>query len=138
MLKEFAEKGYQSEWRTALMLIREGLRKGRGRERIKQEFYRRKLDIPADIDELIETAQQESQAFADFIEEEDTLSDSSESVDWLKLAVEARVKKYGSDLPEAPKEKARQLRFLQYRGFQSDICFEALKYDLETLIDKDY
>ena len=135
LLKEFAEKGYQSEWRTALMLIREGLRKGRGRQRIKQEFYRRKLDIPTDIDDLIETAQQESQAFADFIEE-DTLAESSESVDWLRLAVEARVKKYGSELPELPKEKARQLRFLQYRGFQSDICFEALKYNLETLIDK--
>lgn len=133
LLDEFAEKGYQSDWRTALMLIREGIRKGRGRQRIKQDFYKRKLDIPSNIDELIDMASTESDEFADFID-----SDAPEQgVDWLKLAVEARVKKYGADLPESPKEKARQLRFLQYRGFKSDICFEALKYDEESLEERD-
>ena len=36
----------------------------------------------------------------------------------------------------APQEKARQLRFLQYRGFAADVCFDALKYDLTTLANR--
>lgn len=134
LLDEFAEKGYQSDWRTALMLIREGMRKGRGRQRIKQDFYKRKLDIPSNIDELIDMASAESDEFADFIDEDAP----EEGVDWLRLAVEARVRKYGAAVPDNQKEKARQLRFLQYRGFKSDICFDALKYDLDTLEERDY
>ena len=134
LLDEFAEKGYQSDWRTAMMLIREGMRKGRGRERIRQDFYKRKLEVPSNIDELIDMASSESDEFADFIDEDAP----EEGVDWLRLAVEARVRKYGAALPESQKEKARQLRFLQYRGFKSGICFEALKYDLDTLEERDY
>lgn len=136
LLEEFAEKGYQSDERTALMLIREGIRKGRGRQRIKQEFYRRKLPIPDNIDNLIANAQQQSQEFAEFIDEDAALETPSDTVDWLKLAVEARVKKYGSALPTSPKDKAKQLRFLQYRGFKSDVCFAALKYNLQNLHDR--
>ena len=132
LLQEFAEKGYQSEMRTAIMLIREGIRKRRGRGRIKQEFYQRQVDVPANIDELIDMANADSEAFTDVMATDDLI----EGVDWLKLAVEARVKKYGDDIPSTPKDKARQLRFLQYRGFQADVCFDALKYNLETLIER--
>ena len=132
LLAEFAEKGYQSEKRTALMLIREGIRKRRGRSRIKQEFYQRQIAIPCNIDELIDMANAESDAFADVVAEDDLI----DGIDWLKLAVEARVKKYGEGIPNTPKEKARQLRFLQYRGFQTDICFEAIKYNLSTLTQR--
>lgn len=41
LLDEFAQKGYQSDYRTTLMLIRESIRKGRGRGRIRQEFYKK-------------------------------------------------------------------------------------------------
>lgn len=136
LLDEFAEKGYQSDWRTALMLIREGMRKGRGRQRIKQEFYRRKLPLPDNIDTLIERAQQQSDEFTEFINDNPSEVDGNEGVDWLKLAVEARVKKYGSELPTTPKDKAKQLRFLQYRGFNSDVCFDALKYNLQNLDER--
>lgn len=128
LLAEFAEKGYQSEMRTALMLIRASIRKGRGRRRIEQDFFERKLAVPNNIDELIDMANAESDEFADFIDNSGT-----DKVDWLSLAVEARVKKYGNHIPMAQKEKAKQLRFLQYRGFKTDICFEALKYNLDTL-----
>ncbi|MBS9779737.1 MAG: regulatory protein RecX [Moraxellaceae bacterium] len=129
LLQEFAKKGYQSDERTAFMLIREGIRKGRGRNRIKQDFYKRKITLPTNIDELIDMANAETAEFNDFID----MDKGEEQVNWLKLAVEARVKKYGHDIPTEPKEKARQLRFLQYRGFQTDICFEALKFDTESL-----
>lgn len=130
LLAEFAQKGYQSEMRTALMLIREGIRKGRGRRRIKQDFYTRQISLPSNIDELIDLANEESDEFADFITTNDEADDK---IDWLRLAVEARVKKYGSEIPKDNKDKAKQLRFLQYRGFKTDICFEALKHNLQTI-----
>lgn len=132
LLVEFAEKGYQSDYRTALMLIREGIRKRYGRVRIKNDFYKRKVAMPSNIDELIDMAMDDNEEFADVLSDNDLV----EGVDWLRLAVEARVKKYGEDIPNEQKEKARQLRFLQYRGFQPDICFEAIKYNLKTLEDR--
>lgn len=134
LLDEFAEKGYQSDYRTTLMLIRENIRKGRGRGRIKQEFYHKKIAMPSNIDELIDMANNESDEFSEFVEDSaDTLIDG---VDWLKLAVVARTKKYGDDIPIEQKDKARQLRFLQYRGFNTDICFAALNYTLDTLDER--
>ena len=134
LLDEFEEKGYQSDYRTTLMLIRENIRKGRGRGRIKQEFYRKKIAMPGNIDELIDMANAESEEFSEFID--DSADNLVEGIDWLKLAVSARTKKYGDDIPTEQKDKARQLRFLQYRGFNTDICFEALNYTLETLDER--
>ena len=131
LLDEFEEKGYQSDYRTTLMLIRENIRKGRGRGRIKQEFYRKKIAMPGNIDELIDMANTESDEFSEFVD--DDANNLVDGVDWLKLAVIARTKKYGNDIPVEQKEKAKQLRFLQYRGFNTDICFAALNYTLETL-----
>lgn len=134
LLDEFEEKGYQSDYRTTLMLIRENIRKGRGRGRIKQEFYRKKIAMPGNIDELIDMANSDSDEFSEFVEDgADSLVDG---VDWLKLAVIARTKKYGNDLPTEQKDKARQLRFLQYRGFHTDVCFEALNYTLDSLDER--
>lgn len=132
LLQEFAEKGYQSDHRTALMLIREGIRKGRGRLRIKNDFYIRKVEVPANIDELIDMAMEDNEEFVDVLSNHDLVY----GVDWLRLAVEARVKKYGSEIPTDQKIKARQLRFLQYRGFKPDICFQAITHNLESLEDR--
>ncbi|MGP4848541.1 regulatory protein RecX, partial [Marinobacter sp. 1Y8] len=134
LLDEFEEKGYQSDYRTTLMLIRENIRKGRGRGRIKQEFYRKKIAMPGNIDELIDMANTESDEFSEFVDDDaDNLVDG---VDWLKLAVIARTKKYGNEIPVEQKEKAKQLRFLQYRGFNTDICFAALNHTTETLDER--
>lgn len=40
--------------------------------------------------------------------------------DWEALAKQVRVKKFGADTPDEFKEKARQMRFLQNRGFEPD------------------
>lgn len=134
LLDEFEEKGYQSDYRTTLMLIRENIRKGRGRGRIKQEFYRKKIAMPGNIDELIDMANSDSEEFSEFVD--DSADNLVDGVDWLKLAVVARTKKYGDDLPTEQKDKAKQLRFLQYRGFNTDICFAALNYTVETLDER--
>ena len=40
--------------------------------------------------------------------------------DWKALAREVRVRRFGPEAPQDWAEKARQARFLQYRGFSSD------------------
>jgi regulatory protein len=45
---------------------------------------------------------------------------SEMSVDWFAQAAEVRIKKFGPDFPADFKEKARQMKFLQYRGFEQE------------------
>jgi regulatory protein len=40
--------------------------------------------------------------------------------DWRSLARTIRQRKFGPDQPRDFREKARQMRFLQYRGFDPD------------------
>ncbi len=40
--------------------------------------------------------------------------------DWFALACSARNKRFGGALPKDLKERVRQARFLQYRGFDTD------------------
>ncbi len=46
--------------------------------------------------------------------------------DWYELARDTRLKKFGPAIPEDFKEKSKQLRFLQYRGFSGDFSSYAL------------
>lgn len=39
---------------------------------------------------------------------------------WLEQAVQVRCKRFGAEVPVDFKEKARQMRFLQYRGFTAE------------------
>jgi regulatory protein len=52
--------------------------------------------------------------------------------DWTALAREVRTRRFGLALPEAWAEKAKQGRFLQYRGFSSDHIRSALGPDFES------
>ena len=51
--------------------------------------------------------------------------------DWRALAGEVRGRKFGTAPPDSQAEKARQARFLQYRGFSSDHIRAATGADLE-------
>jgi regulatory protein len=51
--------------------------------------------------------------------------------DWRALAVEVRNRKFGAEPPADWPEKARQARFLQYRGFSSDDIRLALGADFD-------
>lgn len=57
--------------------------------------------------------------------------------DWNGLAAEVRRRKFGAALPATPSERAKQARFLQYRGFNSDQIRAALKFDphLDEVLD---
>jgi regulatory protein len=52
--------------------------------------------------------------------------------DWAALAREVRIRRFGLSLPETWAEKAKQGRFLQYRGFSSDHIRSALGPDFES------
>lgn len=58
-----------------------------------------------------------------------------EGQDWVARAREARQKKFGRAIPESYTEKAKQARFLQYRGFTGSQIRSALGTDID--IDDD-
>ncbi len=127
LIDEFADKGYQSDERCAYMLIRENIRKGRGKQHIRQAFKDAHITLAESLDTLI------TQADLASLTDGTAIDGVHDEVDWLRLAVEVRCKKYGNHIPTTPKEKARQLRFLQYRGFEMGICLDALKHTPDTL-----
>jgi regulatory protein len=57
--------------------------------------------------------------------------------DWLAQARAARVKKFGTPLPATAAERARQMRFLGYRGFMSAQVRGALGWDIDPGADDD-
>jgi regulatory protein len=62
----------------------------------------------------------------------DTIEQALQSgFDWEALARETRRRKFGRALPESWALRARQARFLQYRGFSSDHIRSALGPDLD-------
>lgn len=60
---------------------------------------------------------------------DDVISDAlvQVEVDWFEQASAARRKKFGAGRPADFKEKARQMRFLQYRGFDMDQIQHAMQ-----------
>jgi regulatory protein len=88
------------------------VRRGQGPARIRQELRRAGL-----AEELIEEA---------------AAGPANDGTDFARLARETRVRKFGPKVPKDWKEKARQARFLQYRGFSTDHIRAALDGDLEV------
>lgn len=142
LLEEFEQEGYQSDDRMTSALIKDGIGKKHGKIRIFQTLKKHGLTTISSATELQNWIDEHYEFFSDLIinpstetEEQESLNENYE-IDWLSQAVEARVKKYGDSIPTDPKEKSRQLRFLQYRGFDMSVCFEALKYNLESLAER--
>lgn len=83
--------------------IKKQLAKRHGPSRIKQELRQKGLELLA-IEQALEYL----------------------DVDWFELSEELRIKKFGDELPTDPKEKAKQIRYLQYRGHTMGIIMELL------------
>ncbi len=96
-VRELTEEGLQSDQRFAEAFVQSRYRNGKGPARVRAEL--RGKDV---AETLIDAA------LSDF------------DGDWHALAVEVREKKFGRQPAADFKEKARQMRFLQYRGFDSD------------------
>ena len=94
VLDELVSDGLLNEARYAESFVNSRIRRGQGPARIRRELSQK--GIPDDLAD---------QAFGEV------------EADWLRQAKEVREKKFGSALPADFKERARQARFLQYRGF---------------------
>lgn len=103
VIDELSLKRLVSDERFAESFIRAKAERGQGPVRLRAEL--RQLQV---ADELIERYLQAAQ------------------VDWRRLAVEVRRRKFKQTLPTAPGERAKQVRFLQYRGFTADQIRAAL------------
>lgn len=62
---------------------------------------------------------------------------SSADVDWAELASRVRAKRFGTKVPRTGSERAKQGRFLQYRGFDSDHVRAAFQSAARSLHDGD-
>ena len=80
-------------------------RRGQGPARIRHELRRSGLS-----NEAIDAA----------------VTDNEGAPDFVKLARETRARKFGPAIPKDRNERARQARFLQYRGFSTDHIRAAL------------
>lgn len=94
-LAELKAEGLLSDERFAEAYARMRSERGYGPQRIRAELAERGVD-----ESLI------------------TLGLEAVERDWFELAAEVRLKRFGPGVPADFKERARQMRFLQYRGFE--------------------
>jgi len=96
-VSELTREGLQSDGRFVESFIQSRANQGKGPVRIRAELSQRGV---------AESAMRQAMEAAD--------------IDWFALARAARGQKFGDSAPADYKEKARQMRFLQYRGFDSE------------------
>lgn len=104
LLDELVERRLQSDDRFAEVFVRSRAERGYG-----------PVSILADLKARGLSAEQAATALAD------------SGYDWEERAAEVRCRRFGEALPESPREKARQFRFLQYRGFSGRQLTGALR-----------
>lgn len=109
LAEDMEAKNYVNDERVAKILFNSEVSKGRGPRKIAEVFKNKKLGM-------------------------DSISEDLSTNDWVKVAYELKVKKFGKEVATDPKERARQSRFLQYRGFGFDVISKVISlkyYDLE-------
>ncbi|MCU4489586.1 regulatory protein RecX [Acinetobacter ursingii] len=101
LVEELSERQYQSDQRVAEMVLSSQIRKGKGPNRIKQALKHKQLDSNLILEDI-------------------------QDVDWFEQAYQLKVKKFGIQIEKDPKQKAKQIRFLQYRGFDMNVIMKAI------------
>ena len=94
ILDALTQEGLLAEARFAAGFIRARARKGQGPVRIRAELAERGVD-PGRIGAALAEA----------------------DCDWLAIAIEVRARRFGPAAPQDYRERARQAKFLRYRGF---------------------
>ena len=103
VVESLAAERLLSDDRFVAQFIRQHAGRGHGPVRIRLELRERGIDA-----EAIDAA----------------LDDSGE--DWVEMARAARRRKFGASAPGDLRERAKQARFLQYRGFSAEQVRAAL------------
>ncbi|WP_372376414.1 regulatory protein RecX [Acinetobacter ursingii] len=101
LVEELSERQYQSDQRVAEMVLSSQIRKGKGPNRIKQALKHKQLDSNLILEDI-------------------------QDVDWFEQAYQLKVKKFGIQIEKDPKQKAKQIRFLKYRGFDMNVIMKAI------------
>ena len=103
-VEKLASEGLQDDKRYVESFVQSRINQGKGPLRIQQELQHRKVS-----DNLIN----------------DAINETTEN--WFKLAEKVRLKKFGSKIPLDFQKKAKEMKFLKYRGFESDHIQYAMK-----------
>jgi len=106
VLDRLAARKLQSDARYAESLVVSRIGRGQGPVRIRRELAQQGVET-AVVDEALDASAE----------------------DWAAAAREVRRRKFGSAVPKAWKDRARQMRFLEYRGFTSEQIRAALGDD---------
>ena len=101
-------KDYLSNERFAESVIRQRVNKGYGWRFIENELKQKGLDSQTII-----------------------LAKQEQHVDWYHQATRAYQKRFGCSVISDQKDRAKRIRFLQYRGFSSDEITTALNTEIE-------
>jgi len=96
-IAKLTQEGLQSDERFADSFVQSRINQGKGPVRIRLDLGHRGIGDAA-IERALETC----------------------GTDWYQLAREVRFKKFGRGNPADFRQKAKQMRFLQYRGFEPD------------------
>lgn len=108
VVEQLVNEGLISDMRFAEAFTRMRVRQGKGALRIRQELKEKGVAtsvITLIFDEL--------------------------DVDWYQLAIKVKEKRFGELKVSDIKEMARQMRFLQYRGFDQDQARHAVSSTLQ-------
>tara|TARA_Y100000741_G_scaffold292696_1_gene232968 strand:- start:645 stop:1139 length:495 start_codon:yes stop_codon:yes gene_type:complete len=103
VVERLTEDGLQNDSRFIESFIRSRIKQGKGQLKITQELEQKNLPSQSIFRAL------------------DNLD-----MNWLELAHEVRIKKFGNNLPADFNKKAKQIRFLQSRGFENEIIRKIL------------
>ena len=103
VLAELVADKSLSEERFVGQFVSQHASRGQGPMRIRMQLRERGVEATA-IDEALDTA----------------------AADWIESARDARRRRFGAEPPADWRERAKQARFLQYRGFSSDQIRAAL------------
>ena len=101
LVEELSENHYQSDQRVAELIVNSQIRRGKGPNRIKQALKDKQIDMLLIAEDLQE-------------------------MDWAEQAYQLKVKKFGTAVAPDMKIKAKQIRFLQYRGFDMEAIMKAI------------
>jgi regulatory protein len=103
VLDQLAHENLQSDLRFIEAFIRSRISRGQGYTRIRLDLKSRGAE-PILVDQLLNEV----------------------DVDWFELAKATAQQKFGNNQPIDAREKAKRIRFLQYRGFSFDQISYAL------------
>ena len=104
IVEKLTDDGLQDDQRFAESYVRSRIVQGKGPIRIHYELEQKKM--PSNIIQSV-------------IENTNT--------DWIALAEEVKMRKFGEKVPENIKDKAKQTRFLYSRGFSNEHIRKVLK-----------